>query len=125
MIGWCAVTAITVRSIGVFGIQFAAFATASAMVGCVTQTALHALGVLRLELPPRQLQVVVALKIHPKLRAVAEVKAQAKRRVGGDPAPVVDDLSDPVGRNADGLRKLGLRQAVTRPGTPPSAFHRV
>lgn len=37
------------------------------------------------------------LKVHPELRTVAEVQAQAERGVGGDPPPVVDDFGDPVG----------------------------
>jgi hypothetical protein len=48
----------------------------------------------------------MGLEIHPELRAVAKIQAQPKRRVSRDPAPIVDDLGNPIRRNADGLRKL-------------------
>jgi hypothetical protein len=38
----------------------------------------------------------MGLKIHPKLRAVAKIKAQPKRSVGDDAPPIVDDLGDPT-----------------------------
>jgi hypothetical protein len=56
----------------------------------------------------------VALKIQPELRAVAEIQAQPKRRVGRDAPPVVGDPGDPVRRNPDRLRDLALRQTMRR-----------
>src|ERR1700730_11533311 len=54
----------------------------------------------------------MALKIHPKFRAVTKVQAEPKRGVGRDASPIVDNLGNPVRRNPDGLRKLVLRQTI-------------
>src|SRR5215471_6081437 len=69
---------------------------------------LDSLRVFRLQVSPRHFQIVVALQVHPKLRAVAEIQTQAKRGIGSDTPPIVDDLGDTIGRNADGLGKLVL-----------------
>ena len=34
------------------------------------------------------------MQIHPELRTLAEVKAQAKRRVGSDAPPIIDDFDE-------------------------------
>jgi len=49
------------------------------------------------EIPPRLFQVVMALKVHPKLRAITEVQTQAKGGVSRDAPPIVDDLGDSIG----------------------------
>jgi hypothetical protein len=67
------------------------------------------LGRLAGQLPAHDLEIVVRLQVQPELRAVAEVQAETQRRVGGDPSSVVDDLGDPVGRDADRPRELVLR----------------
>jgi hypothetical protein len=85
---------------------------------------LDAIASSRLSFSARHFEVVMALKIEPELRAVAEIKAEPKRGVSGDAPPVVDDLGDAVWRNADGLGEPMLRQAVARPGTLLSAFLR-
>jgi hypothetical protein len=54
------------------------------------------IGLLGFQVPTRRLQIVVTLKVHPKLRRVAEIEAQPKRGIGGDAPSVVDDLGDPV-----------------------------
>jgi hypothetical protein len=64
---------------------------------------LDALGVRGIEVPPRHLQIIVGLQVHPELRAVAEVQAEPQRRVRRDAPPIIDDLGDPVRRNADRL----------------------
>ena len=68
----------------------------------------YAPGIFGLEIPPRHLQVVMALKIEPELRTAAGIQAQPKRRVGRDTPPVVDDPGDPVRRNSNRLRDLAL-----------------
>src|SRR5579863_6096488 len=75
-------------------------------------TSLDAPGSVRLEVPPRQFQIVMGLQIQPKLRAVAKVQAQPKRGIGGDASPIVDDLGNPVRRNPDRFRELVLRETI-------------
>ena len=58
------------------------------------------------------LQVIARLQIHAELRAVTKVKTQADRRIGRNAAPIMHNLSDSVGRDADGLRELILRKPV-------------
>ncbi len=70
------------------------------------------LGVFRFEVPPCNLQVVVGLEIHREFRAVPEIQPQPHRRVGRNPASVVNDLGDPVRRDTDRLGKPVLRQAL-------------
>jgi len=67
---------------------------------------------LRLEILPRQLEVVVCLKIQSELRAVAEIKPKTQRGISRDTAAVIYNLHDPVRRNADSLRELILRLTV-------------
>src|SRR5580700_11399037 len=73
---------------------------------------LNALGICWFEIPPRQLQIVMGLKIHPELRTIAKVQTEPKRRVSRDASPVVDDLSNAVRRNTDSLCELVLRQTI-------------
>jgi len=54
----------------------------------------------------------MGLQIHPELRAIAKVQAEPQRRVRRNAPPIVDDLGDPVRRNADRFGKPVLRQAV-------------
>jgi hypothetical protein len=65
----------------------------------------------------------MGLKIHPKLRAIAKVQAEPKRRVGRNAPPIVDDLGDAIRRNADGLSELVFARDHTRQGILPSTFH--
>ena len=44
---------------------------------------------------------MLALQVEPELRAVAEVAAEAHRRVGGDAAPPVQDVGDPARGHAE------------------------
>jgi hypothetical protein len=69
---------------------------------------LDTLGICWFEISPRQLQIVMGLKIQLKLRAVAKIQAEPKRRISRNAPPIVDDLGNPVRRNADGLSKLIL-----------------
>jgi hypothetical protein len=71
-------------------------------------------GVLGLQIPPRQFQIVTGLQIEPKLRAVAEIRAEPERGVGRDAAPIVDNLGNPVRRNPDRFRELRVRWVRTR-----------
>src|SRR3954454_1138083 len=75
---------------------------------------LDALFVRGLQVFPRYLQIVVGLEVHPEFRAVTEIEAEPKRSVGSNAPPIVDDLGYPIGRNADRLRKLILREPVLR-----------
>ena len=52
-----------------------------------------ALGDLRAAVALDQSDLVLALEVEPELRPVAEVAAEAYRRVGGDPAPAVQDVA--------------------------------
>ena len=69
-------------------------------------------GVLGSQLPAGQFEVVVCLQVHPELRAVAEEQAEAQGGIRRDAAPVVHNLRNAAGRDADGLGRLILRQAV-------------
>jgi hypothetical protein len=51
----------------------------------------------------------MGLKIHPEFWTVAKVQAQPKRRISCNAAPIVDNLGDPVWRDADGFREPALR----------------
>ena len=73
---------------------------------------LNALGIRWFEIPPRQLQIVMGLKIHPKLRAIAKVQAESKRGIGRDAPSIVDDLGNPVWRDSDVLGELVLRETI-------------
>ena len=44
---------------------------------------------------------VLAMEVEPELRPVAEIAAQAHRRVGRDPAPAVHNIGDPARGNAE------------------------
>jgi hypothetical protein len=54
----------------------------------------------------------MGLKIHPEFWTIAKVQAQPKRGVSRDAPPIVDNLGDAVWRDADGIRKLVLRQTI-------------
>jgi hypothetical protein len=71
-----------------------------------------AFGIFGFEIPPCHLQVVMALKVQPELRAVAEVKAQPECRISRDATPIVNYLGDAVRGNSYSLRKLALRQTI-------------
>src|SRR5437773_8834044 len=58
------------------------------------------------QISPCHVQIVVRLKIYPKLRTIAKVHAQPECGVGGDAPPIIDDLGDAVRGDADRLRKL-------------------
>jgi hypothetical protein len=73
---------------------------------------LDTLGIVWFEIPPRQFQIVIGLKIQPELCTVAEVQTQPKRGIGSDASPIVDDLGNPVWRNPDRFRQLVLREVV-------------
>jgi len=45
--------------------------------------------------------IVLALQVEPKLRAVAKIAAEADRRVGGDRTAAVPNVGDAAGRHAD------------------------
>src|SRR5271168_1063909 len=64
------------------------------------------------EILARHFEIIVSLQIQPELRAVTEVQTQPQGSIGSYPATVVHDLSDPVRRNTNRLRKLVLRQPV-------------
>jgi len=49
----------------------------------------------------RDLERVVRLQVHPKLRADAEITSEPHRGVGGDPASPERDIVEPGSRNAD------------------------
>jgi hypothetical protein len=66
-------------------------ASPGSYIGSRGPNRLDPLRVLGFQIPPRHFQVVVALKIEPELRTVAEVEAAPQRRVCRDAAPVVDD----------------------------------
>jgi hypothetical protein len=70
---------------------------------------LNAFYIFRFEIPLCHFQVVMNLKIHPEFWAIAEVQAQAKRRVSRDAPSIIDNLGDTVWRDPDGLRELALR----------------
>src|ERR1700722_103777 len=76
---------------------------------------LNALGICWFEIPPRQLQIVMCLKIHPELRAVAKVQTEPKCRVSRDTSPVVDDLGNPVRRESDRPGELLLGEFLRVP----------
>jgi hypothetical protein len=46
-------------------------------------------------------EIILALQIQPKLRAIAEIAAEPHRRVGGNRAPLVEDVGDAPGRHAE------------------------
>src|ERR1051326_1217692 len=73
-----------------------------------------AFGIFGLELPPRHLQVVMALEIQPELGTIAKVQAQPKRCVRCNTPPIVNDLGNPVRRNPNSLREAALRQPIGR-----------
>jgi hypothetical protein len=54
----------------------------------------------------------MSLEIHPELRAVAKVKAQPERSIGGNAPAIADDFGDPVRRDANVFGELVLREAV-------------
>ena len=56
-------------------------------------------------------QVVPCLEGHPVFRIVTEPVSETERRIACDGALAVDDLGDPVGRDAELTRKLGRRHA--------------
>jgi len=56
----------------------------------------------------------MGLEVHPELGTIAEIKPQPERRIGGNAAPIIDDLGNPVGRDADRLRERVLRQTIAR-----------
>lgn len=60
----------------------------------------------------RLLQVKVGLEIEPVLGGVAEVERQAQSSIGRNSPAVVDDIGDPVRRDADRAGELVLRQLV-------------
>src|SRR5580658_5868178 len=72
----------------------------------------NAPGICWFEIPPRQLQIVMGLKIHPELRTIAKVQTEPKRRIGRDASSIVDDRGNPVRRNTDGLGELVLRETI-------------
>ena len=57
--------------------------------------------------------VILALQVEPKRRAVAKVASEAHRGVGADRAPGIEDVGDPAGWHAD-----IERQAVGRELAP-------
>ena len=61
--------------------------------------------IFRFEISARQLEVMMDLEIHPEFRTIPEVQAQPERGVGGDAAPVIDDLGDTIRRDAERLRR--------------------
>src|SRR5579863_8144344 len=56
-------------------------------------------------------EIVLLLKIHPELRAVAEEARQAERGVGSDGAPAMNDVSNPRRRNSNPHRQSVLTDA--------------
>src|SRR5437667_535511 len=75
---------------------------------------LDALCVLGLQVSPRHLQVIVDLEVHPEFCAVAEIQTQAQRGVGRNAPSVIDDLGNPVWRDAHRPGELTLRQIILR-----------
>jgi hypothetical protein len=61
----------------------------------------HAFGDLFAVLALDRGDVVLALKIDPKLRAIAEVSAEAYRGVAGDRASSIEDIGDTARRNTN------------------------
>src|SRR5260370_807133 len=84
---------------------------ASVMASCRTLR-FDPFGCLGAQLTPCNFQIVMRLQIDPEFWAVAEVKPKPECRIGRDSASVVDDLGNPVRRNADRLRQLVLRQII-------------
>src|SRR5262249_6271518 len=64
---------------------------------------LDALCNLRLQFPPRQLQIIVGLQVQPELWAVTEVQPKAESRVCCNAPTVVYNLRNPVWRNSNRL----------------------
>jgi hypothetical protein len=61
----------------------------------------HAFGDLFAVLALDHGDVVLALKIDPKLRVIAEVSAEAYRGVGGDRASSIEDIGDTARRDTN------------------------
>ena len=57
-------------------------------------------------------EVIGRLEVHPEFRTGGEIAAEPKRGVGADAAFGVEDLADPVGRNAELERELVAADAA-------------
>ena len=44
---------------------------------------------------------MLALQVEPELRPVAEIAAKPERRIGADRPPLVQDVGDAAGRDAE------------------------
>ncbi|HYL81907.1 MAG TPA: hypothetical protein VEU07_13900, partial [Candidatus Acidoferrum sp.] len=63
-------------------------------------------GVLRWQGLAGNLEIVVGLEVHPELRAIPEIEAEAEGRVRRNAASFVHDLGDSVRGNSDSFGEL-------------------
>jgi hypothetical protein len=64
----------------------------------------------------------VGLQVHPELRTIAEVEAQAERGVSGAASTIGNDVGDPVCRNPKCLRELIFAKGRTPPEISALSF---